>query len=261
MEPIMIEEKKTKEQIIEYWCKRAEELAGTLKVTHQDIYQKKIETEILDTLIDPYMQALEVGCGDGYVTEFLSNRVLTVDAFDASPQMIELAKKRLALKSNCYLWQDELPRPSHTPKSKYDLVVSVRVLINLPTTYQHLALDWIASKVKTGGRFVLIEGSADGIANLNRVREQCRIPDIEVPEYNYNIHRDWLMPILKRDFKIVSEHNTGTYDYLTRVFYPQYVGKDNIEYNTGFHVAAYELPNVEGLDEFSRLIILCLEKK
>jgi len=79
------------------------------------------------------MHILEVGCGNGFVTEFLSEKLDRVDAFDQSEEMISMAIKRLASKNNCRLFIKELPQPSHDGlELLYDAILSARVLINLP---------------------------------------------------------------------------------------------------------------------------------
>lgn len=251
---------------LEYWNKRAMENDGDL-ITHRDLFQKKLELDLIAPHLKPNMHLLEVGCGNGYITEFLSEKVAQIDAFDISDEMIKRAKQRLSSKNNCRFFIGGLPEPSlNELEPQYDAALSVRVLINLPNREaQSKAIDWIASKLKQGGKLLLLEGSQDGLEALNNIRSAAGLSLLKAPSFNKNINRAWLEDTVCRNFKITSKSSIGMYDYLTRFFYPLLVGENNVQYNTDFHKAALEAskitPDDENMFQFSRLHIYILEKR
>jgi len=230
---------------IEYWDERARELTNNNQVTHQDLFQKELELNFISKHLKSDINVLEVGCGNGFVTEFLCQRVNHVDAFDASSEMIKRAKLRLMGKK-CNLFIKKLPLPSSEGlKLFYDAVVSVRVLINLENrNSQYNAIKWIASKLNSGGIFLLLEGCQNGLDAINSLRIAVGMKPIETAKYNINIEENWLEQKTRRYFDIAQKDGIGNYDYLTRVFYPLLVGEDKTQYNTNFHQAAFKTERV-----------------
>ena len=107
---------------------------------------------------------LDVGCGTGRVTEALAARVPRgrVLAFDASPEMVELARARLGDRAEIWC-QDVLDLDL---VDAVDAVVSTAVLHWVP---DHDAL-WprLARALRRGGR---LEVQCGGRGNCDRVRE------------------------------------------------------------------------------------------
>jgi len=230
---------------IEYWNRRARESTNDNQVTHQDLFQKELELNFISKHLKSGINVLEVGCGNGFVTEFLCQHVNHVDAFDASSEMIKRAKLRLTGKK-CNLFIKRLPLPSPEGlKSYYDAVVSVRVLINLENqNSQSQAIEWIASKLNSGGIFLLLEGCQNGLDAINSLRIAAGMKPIKTAKYNINLEENWLELKTKRYFDIAQKDGIGNYDYLTRFFYPLLIGEDKIQYNTDFHEAAFKTEKI-----------------
>lgn len=96
-------------------------------------------------------QVLDVGCGTGRWTRFISDRALTIDAVDPS-DAVDIASKLLADRSNVRLSRaavDELPFAD----ASFDFVFSLGVLHHVPNT--PLAIKQCVVKLKPGGYFLI----------------------------------------------------------------------------------------------------------
>ncbi|MBI2240177.1 MAG: class I SAM-dependent methyltransferase [Magnetospirillum gryphiswaldense] len=260
----MTESPLSKGEIISFWNSFAVG-APDERGTHRDQYQLALETAFAKNALSADSDVLEVGCGNGYMTERLAGWVRSVDGFDPAAEMVANAQRIVAAK-NCRFFVKGLPDPEPTGlKDLYDAVVSVRVLINLPGhDSQAQALRWIASRLKPGGRYIFIEGADEGICNLNDLRTKAGIEPINVVPHNLNFNLDWLKSSIQGLFKIVEQRHTGMYDYLTRYFYPVLLKGQEPKYNTEFHEAAYRSDVAGDSDPrfaaYTRLHLLVLEK-
>ena len=222
-----------------YWDGVARQSAHDSLAAHRDLQQKRLELELIAPCLEPGMRLLEVGCGDGSVTEFLCRRVAHVDAFDASEGMLSLARTRLAA-ANCTLLHKALPEPSPEGlRPPYDAALTVRVLINLEDREaQARAIEWIAAQLRPGGVYLLLEGWEDGMDALDELRRSAGMRPLARASYNLNLRQDWIEEVAGRHFRVARRGGLGTYDFLTRFFYPLLVGEDNVRYNTDLHEAA-----------------------
>ena len=248
-----------------FWDQRAKETNAEDLVTHRDLNQKKIELHMIEPHLSGDMNMLEVGCGNGYVTQFLCERVGLVHGFDASVEMIRKAENNVTA-MNRALFVDQLPEPSSGQYlEQYDAAISVRVLINLENEEaQELAINWIWEKLKPGGLFLFLEGFQEGFQKINKTRVDLGMRPIKMPSYNTNFEVGRFEKAIQDRFDIVSTQKTGLYDFLARVYFPLMVGEDNVTYNTDYHLNARRcsmaLSEERFMDEYSRLNFYLLKK-
>jgi len=249
-----------------YWDRIATQSDTDPHATHRDLWQRHLEWELIEPHLGPGMSVLEAGCGDGWVTELLCQRVARVDGFDASEGMLERARAKLKGR-NCSLFVKALPQPTTDGlRGDYDAAVSVRVLINLEDRQaQAEAIGWIAGRLRRGGIYLLLEGWEEGMDELDALRVAAGLTPINRASYNLNLRREWLEEVAGRHFDVECRGSLGMYDYLTRVFYPMLVGEERVRYNTEFHEAAARasrlMPAEGRLASASRLMFYKLVKK
>lgn len=97
--------------------------------------------------------ALEVGCGRGVGAEIILDafRARRVDAFDLDPQMIELARQRLASRGECVrLWIGDAAR-IEAEDATYDAVFDFGIIHHVPDWPK--AVSEVHRVLKPGGRF------------------------------------------------------------------------------------------------------------
>ena len=101
----------------------------------------------------PGARALELGCGCGVGTELVLDvfGARHVDAFDLDPQMVELARARLAPHgSRVRIWQGDAEHID-APDATYDAVFDFAIVHHVPDWRG--ALSEVARVLKPGGRF------------------------------------------------------------------------------------------------------------
>jgi SAM-dependent methyltransferase len=98
---------------------------------------------------------IDIGCGNGTLTEMMARRGARADGYDPSPEQIKAAQTKenkmpLGIK---YFVSDRPPIPG----KKYDIATAILVL-NLAADQKQLAdiLGYASSSLKDGGKFVAI---------------------------------------------------------------------------------------------------------
>ncbi len=116
---------------------------------HNAYYERPATLSLLPDLKNK--RVLDAGCGPGIYSEWLVEHGAEVTAFDASPKMVALAKRRL--KDKAYVRQADLSKPlDFLDSSSFDIVLSPLVLEYIE--------DWRAAfaelyrVLRPGGQFV-----------------------------------------------------------------------------------------------------------
>ena len=80
-----------------HWNERAEKDSDSEKVNIADVTQRNIEFSFIEKFLDENESLLEIGCGNGFLTKILRDRVKHVDAFDQAEWMIKRAHEQVVL--------------------------------------------------------------------------------------------------------------------------------------------------------------------
>lgn len=188
----------------------------------------------------PDASVLEVGCGNGYLLQVLRERFPDVGLVgtDYSPDMVALAARRQI--PRCEVSQGDVRRLDFEDGS-FDAVVSERCLINLlQEDDQRAAINELHRVLKPGGHLVLLEAFTDGLANLNRAREELGLPPNQVPPFNRWFDKGWFVHITAALFEergtvpgVPPRTFLSTHYFISRVLYAA-VTKREVLYNTEF---------------------------
>jgi SAM-dependent methyltransferase len=218
-----------------HWNQRALSESDDARVNIADTVQRDLELEFIFTQLPAEARVLEVGCGNGYVTRQLRERVRHVDGFDYAENMVARARANYG-ETNTRFFHASVLDPNACEAGAYDAAVCVRVLINLRDAgEQATALGNIARWLKPGGRLILVEGFTDGFDALNQLRRKCELPDLVPAAINFYSSIAELMPVIERSFTVAEEFHTGMFDFLTRVVYPRLVAPDQVGGSDDFH--------------------------
>ena len=228
-----------KSETDQFWNERAVTEADPAKVNIADDVQRQLETAFILDHLPAGARVLEVGAGNGHLTNILRRHAGFVDAFDYAENMVEQAK-RLHGETNNRFFHDSVLNPTAV-QPPYDAVVCVRVLINLRNLEeQQRAFDHMVSLVKPGGRLILVEGFLDGFNRLNDVRQAAGIEPLKPAAINfYSPLSAWTERLGK--FEVIAEFNSGTFDFLTRVVYPALAGAEHATGPSEFHQRIHQL--------------------
>jgi demethylmenaquinone methyltransferase/2-methoxy-6-polyprenyl-1,4-benzoquinol methylase len=104
------------------------------------------------TAVRPGNRVLELGCGPGEITAALLARGASIDAVDASGDMLRAA--RVHAPGASYTQSDIL---SYTPARQYDAILLAFVLHELPAAELPRLLAALANDLVDGGRLVILD--------------------------------------------------------------------------------------------------------
>lgn len=221
----------------------------------ESMYDKNLlgaEIDLICSKIHPGAKILDAGCGEGEGTLEYSElgHVTAVDFSDT-----RLAKARERVKDAIFQKVDFLGE--YSLPSDFDIVVSQRFLINIMDwgLQKKVILD-LMDRLKPGGKLLMLEGSEDGVWELNMLRETLGLPPIPVKWHNLFFKDDELKKfITDSGFKIVSEFGLGEYFLLTRGARP-YFDKE-LNWDSDFNERASIMT---GLTKYSRLKLWVIQK-
>jgi ubiquinone/menaquinone biosynthesis C-methylase UbiE len=217
-----------------HWDDRARSEADVAKVNIADTVQRDLELQFIFRHVGQGIRVIEVGCGNGYVTSQLRERVAHIDAFDFSENMIKRAKELYGERNNRF-FHDSVLDPKIEGAS-YDAAICVRVLINLQNLQEQVqALRNIAKLLKKGGKLVLMEGYREGFEELSSLRARAGLQPLKPAAINYYSSLSEFLPVILEQFTVADTFHTGMFDFLTRVIYPTLVGEESSAGPGEFH--------------------------
>lgn len=115
-----------------------------------------------------YNNAIELGCGNGVLSELLAQRCLALVSIDGNQRAVQLAKARLAELSHVKVIQGVIPNrlltlkdavieayplsdSTSTNKSPFDLIVISEILYYLPPNDIDTVIAWTEQNLAIGG--------------------------------------------------------------------------------------------------------------
>jgi ubiquinone/menaquinone biosynthesis C-methylase UbiE len=259
------------EAIREHYRKEAESFGTDPASTMRDEITRGREVDAVLSLAaylqstTPVRHLLEIGPGNGYLLAALRDRVPDVElsGLEYSPEMLELARGRSI--ERCELVEGDV-KAMPFADGGFDLVVSERCLINLmDRADQELALAEVARVLRAGGHYLCIEAFTDGLANLNRAREELGLPPHDQPHHNLWLDKDWFLEVADRYFvehrleaaPLPPRNFLSSHYFVSRVLYPA-VTRREVLYNTEFVKFLSFLPPI---GDYSPIQLYVLEKR
>jgi len=132
-----------------YHSSRYDTLYGRIfRTLHQETLGSMIDT------IQPVDQVLEVACGTGYTTAYLTDLGLNVIATDLTPAMMERAQETTGSRGVKFVEANALSLPF--PDGAFELVISTRFMHLFPEEMQLRVLREL-SRVTSSGGHVLVD--------------------------------------------------------------------------------------------------------
>jgi len=246
------------EKIKEYWDERAVLNQNSPAATTDDVYLRELEISTLVEKIsaldlETNSTVLDLGCGDGYTTISVAQKLINYkfEGVDYSNKMLANAEQRLEnypeLKTRLSFRLGDVTKLDEVcGRSRYSLIMTDRCLINLNSLErQKIALKQISKHLESGAHYIAVENFIEGHNNMNEARRSIGITEIPVRWHNIYFTEKEFREIAESDFEIVEFINfSSTYYYATRVVYSGMCKMQNIkpDYHHDIHKLAINLP-------------------
>jgi ubiquinone/menaquinone biosynthesis C-methylase UbiE len=254
------------DDVKEFWQRRAKEFVMTdsneMGNTLYDQNLRRLEIDNICKYLSDGLRVLDIGCGNGFSTlHFASKRNLDISGADYSEQMVHnakalLEKKQGQIRGTVSFLVNNVLEFEGSLEGSFDVVVSERCLINLATwENQCRALANIHRYLKPGGRYLMLEGFVDNLAELNEVRTRYNLPPIKVVWHNLFFQRNAFEKHISTLFDIEAIDNYGsTYMLISRTLF-HVLQRQEGQFDQMLDYLATLLPNF-GDFNYQRLYVL-----
>jgi ubiquinone/menaquinone biosynthesis C-methylase UbiE len=168
-----------KQQVAAHWDRRAAHFDEDFGHSIKTAAERAAWDRILG-LVAPAghaLDALDVGCGTGFLSLELAARGHRVTGVDLAPTMLELARGKAAAQGLAVRFETADAENLPYPAGSFDLVISRHVLWTLPNPEAAIA-DWLRV-LRPGGRLAIVDGAQYNDASAPPQRENARTS----PEY------------------------------------------------------------------------------
>ena len=118
------------------------------------------------------LDALDVGCGTGFLSLELAGRGHRVTGIDFAPAMLALAKAKAAEAGAAIRFEEADAEALPFAPASFDLVITRHVLWTLP--HPEAAIDEWIRVLRPGGRLAIVDGAQYNEANAPPQRENAR---------------------------------------------------------------------------------------
>lgn len=236
-------------EIRQYWNTQAEEFGADPRATTPDHWLREIEitavSRVLSSL-DEGATVLDIGCGNGYSTLRLANEHpgLRFVGGDYSPAMIARAREALgaadpAARGRVRFEETDVLEIGEV--AAYDVVVSDRCLINLPSfDLQRRAVDQIATALTPGGAYLAVENFLGPQERLNEQRRLLGLEPIPIRWHNTYLDEGQFVEYCERHFEATEVLPiSSTYYLVTRLVYSKLCQTEGVE--PGYDHPIYEI--------------------
>lgn len=254
----------TVDEIRKYWNERAKKDMSA-KSTTNDVYFRDIETRVISEYIAKLKpnSVADLGCGDGrlLVTIATMHPDIKFYGYDYSDEMLKIALNLIQLKNleNVKLQLHNILNPI---PGKFDLVYTVRCLINLPDwELQKKSINNIYESLQQGGYYLMIENFIEGHDTFNNLRKKFNLPEIPVRKHNNYLSQKKLSEFMHDLFLLEFDVNISSLYYVvTRIIYSRLCADIGVEpdYFDPHHKYASLLPFC---GEFGPIRFLVYRKK
>ena len=162
-----------KQQVAAHWGRRAANFDGDFGHSIRTEAERAAWDRILDLVLAGRraLDALDVGCGTGFLSLELAARGHRVTGVDFAPAMLAEARRKAAERGASIRFEEADAEQLPFSANSFELVVSRHVLWTLP--HPEAAIDEWIRVLRSGGRLAVIDGQFDPRC-LTHQRENAR---------------------------------------------------------------------------------------
>jgi ubiquinone/menaquinone biosynthesis C-methylase UbiE len=150
-----------KQQVAAHWNRRAAGFDGDFGHSIRTVGERAAWDRILDLVVGGRgtLDALDVGCGTGFLSLELAGRGHRVTGIDFAPQMLAEARKKAAAQGIAVRFEEGDAEQLRFPAGSFDLVMTRHVLWTLP--HPEAAIDEWIRVLRPGGRLAAMDSQFD----------------------------------------------------------------------------------------------------
>lgn len=152
------------------------------------------------------IKVADIGCGNGYTLSILSNKYANnvYYGIDTSNELLDIAIRREL--DNCKFMNNDICSLAFND-NQLDIIYTERCLINLDNWgVQQEALNEIHRVLKPNEYYLMVEAFTDGLANCNKARVECGLPELKEAPFNIYLDKTLLFPYITNKFTIWSPY-------------------------------------------------------
>jgi ubiquinone/menaquinone biosynthesis C-methylase UbiE len=149
----------TKQQVAAHWDRRAAHFDEDFGHSIRTAAERAAWDRIFSLVLPPArsLDALDAGCGTGFLSLELAGRGHRVTGVDFAPSMIARAESKAAERGLAVRFERADAEQLPYPPASFDLVISRHVLWTLP--HPEAAIDEWIRILRPGGRLVAVDGA------------------------------------------------------------------------------------------------------
>lgn len=241
-----------------YYRERA---ANGKYATSPDFNLREVENDYLSRQLGDGLRVLDVGCGTGYSTLCHAARWKSdFTGIDFVPEMVKSARAMVgefSLSGKVHFDEGDVTKLAY-PDASFDVVISQRCLLNLPNREaQWTALKEVARVLRPGGRYLMLEGTLQGLNSLNELRLSFGLDAIPEAEgannwFSNKFDEEEMLEVSRQVFsEYIGVQRFGMYYFISRVIHPLLVLPESPRYDAPINAVARKIcekiPDFEGL--------------
>jgi ubiquinone/menaquinone biosynthesis C-methylase UbiE len=172
-----------KQQVAAHWDRRASHFDDDFGHSIRTPGERAAWDRVLDLILAgrASLEALDAGCGTGFLALELAARGHRVTGVDFAPAMLAEARRKAAERGVAIRFQEADAEQLPFTAGRFDLVISRHLLWTLP--HPPAAIDEWIRVLRPGGRLVIVDGQFDATAtppameNARTSREYAAVGD------------------------------------------------------------------------------------
>jgi ubiquinone/menaquinone biosynthesis C-methylase UbiE len=166
-----------KQQVAAHWDRRAEHFDEDFGHTIRTPAERAAWDRILDLMLPAAgaLEALDIGCGTGFLSLELASRGHRAIGVDFAPSMIAQARKKAAERQAVIRYEEADAEQLPFAAASFDIAVSRHLLWTLP--HPERAMDEWIRVLRPGGRLIVVDSQAHVSASPQRLDNARRSPE------------------------------------------------------------------------------------
>ena len=169
-----VQQDPVKQQVAAHWDRRAAHFDADFGHSIATPAERAAWDRIMDLVLAgrAALDALDVGCGTGFLSLELAKRSHRVTGIDLAPAMLDMARQKAAEAGLDIRFETGDAEQAPFPAGSFDLVISRHVLWTLP--HPEAAIDDWIRVLRPGARLVVIDGAQYDVASAPPRQENAR---------------------------------------------------------------------------------------